>query len=104
LTSFGVFTQGDLLSRVVIERMLAGVATRGFERVADPIGETRRTQASSTSTSAVSRREQLLGRDLSELRPVVLMSDGVEFGGAMCVMALIVTATGEKDPGRAAWR
>src|ERR1019366_340883 len=38
LESFKVFAQGDLLNRVVIERMLAGVATRGFERVADPIG------------------------------------------------------------------
>ena len=107
LSSFGVFTQGDLLSRVVIERMLAGVATRSFDRVADPIGATRRAQASSTSKSAVSRRfvtgtkaalEQLLGRDLAEIRPAVLMIDGAEFGGAMCVMALIVTATGEKIP------
>ncbi len=107
LSMFGVFTQGDLLSRVVIERMLAGVATRSFERVADPIGVTRRSQASATSRSAVSRRfvsgtkhalEQLLSRDLSEIRPAVLMIDGAEFGGAMCVMALVVTATGDKIP------
>ncbi len=38
LASYGVFAQGDLLSQVAVERMLAGVATRGFERAADPIG------------------------------------------------------------------
>ena len=38
LASYGVFAQGDLLTRVAVERMLAGVATRSFERAADPIG------------------------------------------------------------------
>ena len=55
LGSFGLFAQSDLLTRTVMARMLAGVATRSFERVADPIGETRREQATSTSRSAVSR-------------------------------------------------
>ena len=38
LASFGVFAQDDLLTRVAMERMLAGVATRSFDRAADPIG------------------------------------------------------------------
>jgi len=45
LETFGVFAQGDLLNRVVMERMLAGVATRSFERVADPIGAEQRAKA-----------------------------------------------------------
>ncbi|MPY95606.1 MAG: hypothetical protein GEV08_21885, partial [Acidimicrobiia bacterium] len=45
LATFGVFAQGDLLTRTVVERMLAGVATRSFERVADPIGERHRKAA-----------------------------------------------------------
>ena len=107
LESFGVFAQGDLLNRVVMERMLAGVATRSFERVADPIGPEARSKARSTSKSTVSRRfvtgtkkalDELLGRDLSGLDPAVLMIDGAEFGGAMCVMALIVTVDGTKVP------
>ena len=53
LASYGVFAQGDLLTRVAMERMLAGVATRSFERPADPIGVQRRAQARSTSKSAV---------------------------------------------------
>jgi hypothetical protein len=46
-----VFSQGDLLNATVMERMLAGVATRGFERVADPIGDRARAKAWSTSMS-----------------------------------------------------
>jgi transposase-like protein len=86
--------------------MLVGVATRSFERAADPIGG-RRAQAQSTSKSAVSRRfvtgtrkalDELLGRDLSALDVAVLMIDGVDFAGACCVVALVVTADGTKVP------
>lgn len=107
LASYGVFAQGDLLSRVAVERMLAGVATRSFERAADPIGAKARKAASSTSKSAVSRRfvvgtrkalDELLGRDLGGLDAAVLMIDGVDFAGQMCVVALIVTIDGTKIP------
>ena len=107
LASYGVFAHGDLLNRVAVERMLAGVATRSFERVGDPIGDKNRQAASSTSKSSVSRRfvngtkralDELLARDLSELEPVVLMIDGVDFAGSMCVVALVVTADGVKVP------
>ena len=107
LASFGVFSQGDLLNATVMERMLAGVATRSFERVADPIGATQRSRARSTSKSTVSRRfvtgtkkalDELLARDLSDLEPAVLMVDGAEFGGSMCVVALVVTSDGTKVP------
>jgi putative transposase len=107
LASFGVFAQGDLLNKVVMERMLAGVATRGFERVADPIGAEQRSKARSTSKSTVSRRfvsgtkkalDELLARDLSGLDPAVLMIDGADFAGAMCVVALVVTSDGTKVP------
>jgi len=106
LGTYGIFAQGDLLSRVAMERMLVGVATRSFERAADPIGG-RRAQAQSTSKSAVSRRfvtgtrkalDELLGRDLSALDVAVLMIDGVDFAGACCVVALVVTADGTKVP------
>jgi hypothetical protein len=85
LATFGVFARGDLLIATVLERMLAGVATRSFARVADPIGAEQRRLARSTSKSAVSRRfvtgtkaalDALLARDLSELAPLVLMIDG----------------------------
>src|SRR5215207_3588569 len=107
LATYGIFAQVELLNRVAVERMLAGVATRSFERAADPIGSKRRAQARSTSKSAVSRRfvagtkralAELLGRDLSGLGAAVLMIDGVDFAGACCVVALVVTADGSKVP------
>lgn len=107
LETFGVFSQGDLLNRVVVERMLAGVATRSFERVADPIGTEARTKATSTSKSTVSRRfvcgtkkalEELLSRDLADLDPVVVMIDGTDFAGATVVASMIVTVDGSKVP------
>ncbi|MCP4087693.1 MAG: IS256 family transposase, partial [Actinomycetia bacterium] len=105
--SYGVFAQGDLLNRVAVERMLAGVATRSFTRAGDPIGVKARKASSSTSRSAVSRRfvtgtkkalDGLLGRDLSGLDAAVLMVDGVDYAAAMCVVALVVTADGTKVP------
>lgn len=105
LVTHGIFAQGDLPGRVAIERMLAGVATRSFDRAADPMGDKHRATARSTSRSAVSRRfvsgtnkalDGLLGRDLSELDAAVLMVDGADFAGAMCVVALVVTADGTK--------
>ena len=107
LESFGVFAQGDLLNRTVMERMLAGVATRSFARVADPIGADARAKATSTSKSAVSRRfvsgtkkalDELLSRDLSGLDAAVLMIDGVDFAAQTVVAALIVTTDGAKVP------
>ncbi len=107
LESFGVFAQGDVLNATVMERMLAGVATRSFERVADPIGADQRAKARSTSKSTVSRRfvtgtkkalDALIARDLSGLEPAVLMIDGANFAGQMCVVALVVTTDGTKVP------
>jgi hypothetical protein len=89
LESYGVFAQGDLLRRVAVERMLAGVATRSFEQAADPIGAKARRASSGTSKSSVSRRfvtgtkkalDELLGRDLTSLQAAVLMIDGVDLG------------------------
>ena len=66
-----------------------------------------RSKARSTSKSTVSRRfvagtkkalDGLLGRDLSGIDAAVLMVDGAEFGGAMCIVALVVTADGTKVP------
>ncbi len=107
LESLGVFAGTDVLNATVMERMPAGVATRSFARVGDPIGAEQRSRARSTSKSAVSRRlvtgtkkalDQLLHRDLSQVDAAVLMIDGVDFAGSMCDVAPIVAADGTKIP------
>jgi len=83
LDTWATFASEDLLRQVVVERMLAGVATRRHAGVAEPVGQS----GTATSKSAVSRRfvaatqaamVELLGSDLSGLETAVLMIDGVE--------------------------
>ena len=79
------FASRDQLSRVVLERMLAGVSTRRCRRVQEPVGEQVEQTASSTSKSAVSRtfvartKEALLklmSRSLADIGLAVRMIDG----------------------------
>lgn len=107
LAAYRAFAADDLLSRVVLERMLAGVATRRQARAGEPVGATVAAQATSTSRSAVSRRfvactrtalAELLSRDLSRLDIKVLMVDGQHLAKRCCVVALAITADGTKVP------
>src|SRR5204862_2909049 len=55
LTTYRHFSDRDPLTRVVLERMLAGVSTRRYRRTQDPIGELVEQRARSTSKSSISR-------------------------------------------------
>jgi putative transposase len=107
LAAYAAFSNDDLLSQVVMEPMLAGVATRRHARVNEPVGDDLDAQATSTSRSSVSRRfkaatdaqlDELMSRDLSELDLAALMLDGVHFADACCVVALAIGADGTKVP------
>jgi len=104
LATWSTFASEDLLRQVVVERMLAGVATRRYVDVADPVG---RADAKGLSRSAVSRRfvaateaamAELLARDLSSLDTAVLMIDGLNVADQMIVVALVICADGTKVP------
>jgi putative transposase len=104
LATWECFVSEDLLRQVVVERMLAGVATRRHVDVSEPVGAV---TATATSRSAVSRRfkaateaalTELLARDLSTLETAVLMIDGLNVAGQMITVALIITADGTKVP------
>lgn len=107
LDSWSVFAADDLLGQLVLERMLAGVATRRQASVNEPVGAELDARGWSTSKSAVSRRfsaateaklAELLARDLSALDLVALMIDGVFFAGRCIVVALAISADGTKVP------
>src|SRR5437764_3354062 len=55
LQTYEHFADRDPMSRVVLERMLAGVSTRRYRRTQEPVGEQVEVRAWSTSKSAVSR-------------------------------------------------
>jgi len=95
--SYELFSQTEVLGRMVMERMLAGLSTRRYPVGLEPVGARTEQAATSTSRSAVSRRfvaatetalAQLLAADLSPLDLVGLMIDGVHFGEHCCVVAL----------------
>ncbi len=107
LATYGAFRDDDQLSRVVMERMLAGLATRRHVSANEPVGSAVEARSHSTSKSSISRRfvaksakalEALMARDLSELKVAALMIDGVHFAEHCCVVALVITSDGTKVP------
>ena len=104
--SYELFSSTEVLGRMAMERMLAGLSTRRYPVGLEPVGQ-RVGQSSATSKSAVSRRfvaatetalAELLAADLSELDLVALMIDGVHFGEHLCVVALGIGIDGTKHP------
>ncbi|MGA2013419.1 MAG: IS256 family transposase [Solirubrobacteraceae bacterium] len=107
LRTYEHFAARDQLSRVVLERMLAGVSTRRYRRVQEPVGEQVEQSSRSTSKSAVSRTFvartkgallELMARSLADVRLAVLMIDGVGLKDHTCVVALGITTDGVKIP------
>ena len=107
LHSYRHFADRDPLTAVVLERMLAGVSTRRYERTGEPVGVDVEDASRSTSKSAVSRefvsrtREhliELMSRPLEDLRLAALMLDGIELKGRCCVVALGIDTDGVKHP------
>jgi transposase-like protein len=105
LRTYEHFAGRDQLEEVVLERMLAGVSTRGYRRAQEPIGGEVEAGERSTSRSAVSRtfvhrtREllwALMRRPLADLRLAVIMLDGIELHGRTNIVALGITTAGEK--------
>jgi putative transposase len=107
LDTWKLFSSKDLLEQLVVERMLAGVATRRHADVAEPVGEDIEARSRSMSKSAISRRfvaatktamAELLARSLADLDVAVLMIDGLEVAGQCVVVALVITTDGTKVP------
>ena len=105
--AYELFSSTELLGRMAVERMLAGVSTRRYPVALEPVGQGVEDNASATSKSAVSRKfvamtehalADLLAADLSGLDLVALMIDGVHFADHLCVVALGIGIDGVKHP------
>jgi putative transposase len=105
--AYEVFNGTELLGRMAMERMLAGVSTRRYPVALEPVGHEVTAESTSTSKSAVSRKfvamtetalADLLAADLSGLDLVALMIDGVHFADHLCVVALGIDIDGTKHP------
>jgi transposase-like protein len=105
--SYEYFADRDPLTRAVMDRMLAGVSTRKFEVVGEPVGEEVEQESSSTSKSTVSELfiertrtalGELMSRSLSDVRLAVMMLDGLEIADRTHVVALGISTEGVKIP------
>jgi transposase-like protein len=105
--TYEYFADRDPLTRAVMDRMLAGVSTRRFARVGEPVGTDVEAESSSTSKTSVSEMfvertqaalEELMGRRLDDVRLAVMMLDGIEIAERTHVVALGITTDGVKIP------
>ena len=107
LGTYEHFADRDPLTRAVMDRMLAGVSTRRFAGVGEPVGEDVEKAASATSRSSVSEAfvertttalEELMGRRLDDVRLAAMMLDGLEIAERTHVVCLGITTEGVKVP------
>jgi putative transposase len=107
VAAYELFSSTEVLGRMAMERMLAGLSTRHYPAGLEPVGARTEQAAAATSRSAVSRRfvaatetalAQLLAADLRCLDLVAFMVDGVHFGEHCCVVALGIDIDGVKHP------
>jgi putative transposase len=107
LQTYAHFADRDPLTKAVLERLLAGVSTRGYRRTQEPVGSRVEQRARSTSRSSVSRSfvertrrslSELMSRRLGDVRLAVMMIDGLELQGRTNVVCLGITTEGVKIP------
>jgi len=107
VASYELFSSTEILGKMAMEKMLAGLSTRRYPVGLEPVGGQVTEKSSATSKSAVSRRfvamtetalAELLAADLSGLDLVALMIDGVHFAESCCIVALGIGIDGVKHP------
>ncbi len=107
LSVYQHFADRDPLSRIVLERMLAGVSCRRYGRVQDHVGDQLEATARGISKSAISRTfiertrqalGEIMARRLDDIRLAVLMLDGIDLKGRTNIVALGITSEGVKIP------
>jgi putative transposase len=105
--TYEYFADRDPLTVVVMNRMLAGVSTRKYAAVGEPLGaeverESRSTSKSTISELFVERTKtalgELMGRPLADVRLAVMMLDGLDIAERTHVVALGITTDGVKIP------
>jgi putative transposase len=105
--SYDLFSSTELLGRLAMGKMLAGLSTRRYPVGLEPVGSQVEQAATGVSKSAISRRfvagtetalAELMCAELGGLDLVALMIDGVHFADHLCVVALGIDSTGTKHP------
>ncbi len=107
VATYEYFADRDPLTRAVMDRMLAGVSTRKFAVVGEPVGTGVEDSSSATGKSTVSELfiertrsalSELMSRRLDDVRLAVMMLDGLEIAERTHVVALGISTDGVKIP------
>ncbi len=107
VAAYEYFADRDPLTRAVMDRMLAGVSTRKYARVGEPVGADVEAGSTATSKSTVSEvfvertrtaLGELMSRRLDDIRLAVMMLDGLEIADRTHVVALGISTEGVKIP------
>jgi transposase-like protein len=100
LETYRVLQRDDAMPESALRRMVCGVSCRDYEKVVDVAREGFGVKKSSVSRSFVrasaSVVQQLAERTFAEVRFAAILIDGVDYAGQMMVVALGITAGGEK--------
>ena len=107
VATYEYFADRDPLTRAVMDRVLAGVSTRRFAGVGEPVGGEVEQRSAATGKTAVSDMfiartrtalSELMSRRLEDVRLAVMMLDGIEIAERTHVVALGITTEGVKIP------
>ena len=100
LESYTQLQQDGNLQRAVREGVVAGLSTRNYRRAVESVVEGYGIEKSSVSRQFVAassnQLRSLCERRLEDLKLVVLMIDGIHFGGRVLVVALGIAESGGK--------
>ena len=105
--TYQYFADRDPLTRVVMDRVLAGVSARRFAGVGEPVGAELEQSSSATGKTVVSDMfiartrtalSELMSRRLEDVRLAVMMLDGIEIAERTHVVALGISTEGVKIP------
>jgi putative transposase len=100
ITSYKKFQDDGPWRHSVMERMIAGVSSRNYEKTvdefADSYGVSKSTICRKTIQSSAEKLKELMERSLTHLDISVLAIDGVHIGDTVQIVAIGIDSTGKK--------
>jgi putative transposase len=105
LPTIEALREGDPLAARVMEQILVGVSTRGYERSLEPIdpeldarGASKSNASRALVDSTTEKLAEFVSRKLDDVDVVAMFIDGIEFARRTMIVALGVTIDGTKVP------
>jgi transposase-like protein len=107
LTTYQWAAERDILNQMTYQRVMAGVSMRNYPLTLEPVSARSAHRPRSISKSSINRRfialarhalDTLLSRNLRDLKPLVLMIDGLHVAGQVLIAAMVIDVDGHKHP------